>query len=61
MEICRNTINRCFTTCQIDEDFYLVQVNPIDEAGNIYIDDLSVITVQKRKMTESTKNITCGK
>lgn len=34
---------------------YLVQVNPIDEAGNIYIDDLSVITVQKEKMTESTK------
>ena len=28
---------------------YLVQVNPIDEAGNIYIDDLSVITVQKEK------------
>lgn len=34
---------------------YLVQVNPIQEAGNIYIDNLSVITVQKDKMTENTK------
>lgn len=33
---------------------YLVQVNPVEEAGEIYIDDLSVITVERDKMTNST-------
>ena len=33
---------------------YLVQVNPIEEAGAIYIDDLSIITVEQDKMTGNT-------
>lgn len=33
---------------------YLVQVNPIAEMGEIYIDDLSVITVEKDKITSDT-------
>lgn len=33
---------------------YLVQVNPIAEIGEIYIDDLSVITVEREKMTTDT-------
>ncbi|HEY8421311.1 MAG TPA: phosphodiester glycosidase family protein [Thermoclostridium sp.] len=33
---------------------YLVQVNPVEEAGAIYIDDLSIITVEKDKMTGNT-------
>ena len=30
---------------------YLVQVNPISEIGEVYFDDLSVITVEREKMT----------
>ena len=33
---------------------YLVQVNPVEEAGAVFIDDLSVITVEKDKMTGNT-------
>jgi len=34
---------------------YLVQVNPVEEVGAIFIDDLSIITVEKDKMTASTE------
>ena len=34
---------------------YLVQVNPIEEAGEIYIDDLSIITVERDKVTANTE------
>ncbi|MBP7176037.1 MAG: phosphodiester glycosidase family protein [Thermoclostridium sp.] len=33
---------------------YLVQVNPIAEIGAVYFDDLSVITVEREKMTTET-------
>lgn len=33
---------------------YLVQVNPIAEVGQIYLDDLSIITVERDKMTTET-------
>lgn len=33
---------------------YLVQVNPVEEAGAIYIDDLSIVTVERDKMTADT-------
>ncbi len=33
---------------------YLVQVNPIEEIGAVYFDDLSIITVEREKMTEDT-------
>lgn len=33
---------------------YLVQVNPITEIGEVYFDDLSVITVEREKMTTET-------
>lgn len=33
---------------------YLVQVNPIAEIGTVYFDDLSVITVEREKMTTET-------
>ncbi|ANW99439.1 exopolysaccharide biosynthesis protein [Thermoclostridium stercorarium subsp. thermolacticum DSM 2910] len=34
---------------------YLVQVNPVEEAGEIFIDDLSIITVERNKMPASTE------
>ncbi len=34
---------------------YLVQVNPVEEIGAIYFDDLSVITVEREKITTDTK------
>jgi len=34
---------------------YLVQVNPVTEVGAVYFDDLSVITVEREKMTQDTK------
>lgn len=33
---------------------YLVQVNPIAEIGAVYFDDLSIITVEREKMTAET-------
>lgn len=33
---------------------YLVQVNPIEEIGEVYFDDLSIITVEREKMTSDT-------
>lgn len=33
---------------------YLVQVNPVEEAGAVYIDDLSIVTVESGKMTSNT-------
>lgn len=33
---------------------YLVQVNPIEEIGAVYFDDLSIITVEREKMTSDT-------
>ncbi|MDD4295563.1 MAG: phosphodiester glycosidase family protein [Ruminiclostridium sp.] len=33
---------------------YLVQVNPIEEIGAVYFDDLSIITVEREKMTKDT-------
>ena len=33
---------------------YLVQVNPVEEVGEVYFDELSVITVEREKMTQST-------
>jgi hypothetical protein len=34
---------------------YLVQVNPVAEVGAVYFDDLSIITVEREKMTQDTK------
>jgi len=34
---------------------YLVQVNPVAEIGSVYFDDLSIITVERGKMTQDTK------
>jgi hypothetical protein len=33
---------------------YLVQINPIEEIGTVYFDDLSIITVEREKMTSDT-------
>jgi len=34
---------------------YLVQVNPVEEVGAVYIDDLSIITLERDKMTTNTE------